>query len=254
MAALVDQPESKHAAAQRAAEEGDYDTALGIWVGMGHAGDGRAQAEIGRCFLHALGVERNVDLAHTWLKLAAQGNDVLGQRLLGHFYFNGESGRPDRAIAEEWYARAARQGDAEAQDMLSWILTDSDHRKADYKQAMEWALKAAAQGNAPSMTRIGLFYNNAFGVERDPAAATSWWQKSALLGDADGQAMLGVAHHLGAGIAKDPVRALAWLILARAARSPFADRYYNGVRAACTPDQIKDAERLTYLPPEQWGA
>jgi TPR repeat protein len=242
------------ARAQDAADSGDYDTALGIWVKLGHAGVSRAQSEIGRCFVAGLGVERDVELAQKWLSLAAKGNDPLGQRLLGDFYFNGEEGRPDRAIAEEWYARAAKQGDPEAQDMLSWILTDGDHRKPDYAQAMQWAEKAAKQGNAPSMTRIGLLYHNALGVERNAKAAAHWWQKSAALGDADGQAMLGAAHHLGAGVPRDLVRALAWLTLARAARSRFADRYYNAVLSECTPEQRRAAEKLTFLPPDQWEA
>ena len=113
---------------------------------------------------------------------------------------------------------------------------------------MQWALKAANQGVAASMTRIGLLYNNALGVERDVAAAAKWWRKAALRGDGDGQAMLGAAHHLGAGTNHDPVTALAWLIRARAARSRFADRFYDGVRESCTPEQRGEAERRARLP------
>jgi TPR repeat protein len=98
------------------------------------------------------------------------------------------------------------------------------------------------------MTRIGLLYNNALGVERDAAAAARWWRRAALLGDADGQAMLGAAHHLGAGVARDRVAALAWLLRARAARSPFAERFYAGVRRSCTADEIREAERRAALP------
>jgi TPR repeat protein len=137
--------------------------------------------------------------------------------------------------------------------MLSWMLVDGDHRQPDHKEAMRWALKAAEQGVAASMTRIGLLYNNALGVERDVEAAASWWRKAALLGDADGQAMLGAAYHLGAGVARDPVAALAWLIRGRAARSPFADRFYAGVRQSCTAEQIREAERRADLPLERAG-
>ena len=125
------------AEASAAAARNDYAVGLAIWVGYAHAGNPCAQAEIGRCFMSGWGVERNPDLAHQWLSLAAKADDFLGQRLLGDFYFNGEDGRPDRAIAEEWYARAAGQGEPHAQDMLSWILTDGDHRKPDYKAARD---------------------------------------------------------------------------------------------------------------------
>jgi TPR repeat protein len=132
--------------------------------------------------------------------------------------------------------------------MLSWILTEGDHRQPDYEQARAWALKAAAQGNAASMTRLGLLYHNAHGIERDAAVAAQWWRKAAALDDADGQAMLGAAHHLGAGVPRDPVAALAWLARARIARSKLADRFYDAVRAACTPEQRREAERRAYLP------
>jgi TPR repeat protein len=242
------------AQAAEAAVTGDCDAALAIWGALAHAGICRAQAEIGRCFVSGLGVERNIDLAHKWLMLAAKAGDPLGQRLLGDFYFNGEDGAPDRAIAEEWYARAAKQGEGYAQDMLSWILIDGDHRKPDYKKAHEWALKAAAQGIAASMTRLGLLYHNALGVERDANLAAQWWLNAAILGDADGQAMLGAAYHLGAGVPREPVIALAWLTRARGARSKFADRFYNAVRDSCTPEQRCEAEHRASLPLVDDGA
>src|SRR5258706_2971219 len=152
-------------AAAAAAAHGDYTGALAVWVELAHTGVARAQAEIGNCFVHALGVERNPELAENWLTLAAKAGDAVGQRLLANFHFNGENGSPDRPIAEEWYARAARQGDAEAQDILSWMLTDSDHRQPDYDRSMQLALKAAEQGNAASMTLIRLLYTTAKVVE-----------------------------------------------------------------------------------------
>ena len=53
---------------------------------------------------------------------------------------------------------------------------------------------------------------------------------------------------------RDPVLALAWLTRARVARSKFADRFYNAVREACTPEQRQEAERRAYLPLGDEGA
>ena len=150
----------------------------------------------------------------------------MGQRLLGDFHFNGEAGKPDRAIAEEWYARAARQGDAQrAGHAVAGFSPTAIIASPTTPGAREWALKAAAQGVAASMTRLGLLYHNALGVERDADAAAQWWRKAPQLGDADGQAMLGAAHHLGAGVPRDPVVALALAdarARTRAASSPTA--------------------------------
>jgi TPR repeat protein len=229
--------------AEAAAARGDTETALEIWSRLAHAGSVRAQAEIGRSFVEARGVERNPELAEKWLTLSAQGNDPLGQRLLADFHFNGEKGAPNRSIAEEWYARAARQGESYAQDMLSWMLTESDHRKPDYAEARQWALKAAEQGVPSAMTRLGLMYHNALGVERDAEAAATWWRKAALLDDADAQAMLGAAYHIGAGVPRDAVSALAWLTRAHRAHSKFADRFFVAIRDSCTDDEREEAER-----------
>ena len=44
------------ARARRAVDNGDYDAALEVWGALGQAGNSRAQAEIGRCFVEGLGV------------------------------------------------------------------------------------------------------------------------------------------------------------------------------------------------------
>lgn len=48
--------------AASAAASGDFESALAVWVELGHAGVG-AQAEVGRCFVNGWGFERDVDLA-----------------------------------------------------------------------------------------------------------------------------------------------------------------------------------------------
>jgi uncharacterized protein len=143
-----------------AAERGDWDAALAIWVDHAHAGAAIAQATIGRCFLKGWGVARDAGLALKWLPLSAKAGNALGHSLLGDFYFNGKDGSPDRSIAEEWYARAAGQGHVHAawepprsamQHMPSWILRDADHPKADYQEAMRRALAVAKLGVTASM-------------------------------------------------------------------------------------------------------
>lgn len=227
---------------------GDYNAALAAWNICAHNGVARAQAEIGRCFVDALGVERDTTLAHTWLKLAADAKDAYGQRLLGDYYFNGEDGKQDRAIAEEWYARAAAQGEPLAQEMLSWIYAEGDSRTPDYAKARAYAEAAAAQGVAKSMTRLGFLYHNAMGVPRDAAMAASWWLKAARLDDADGQAMYGAALHLGAGVPRAPLQAYAWLTRAKAGGSGFADRFLPAAALALPAEQRAEGDRIAALP------
>jgi TPR repeat protein len=75
-----------------------------------------------------------------------------------------------------------------------------------------------------------------------------WWEKAAYRDDGAGQAMLGAAYHLGSGRARDPVTALMWLKRAKRHYSHFADRFYEAVWAACTPEQREEAERRSQEP------
>ena len=194
---------------------------------------------------------RDTALALKWLTPAAKAGDALGQSLLGDFYFNGEDGTPNRAIAEEWYARAARQGDAHAQDMLSWMLIDSDHRKPDYKQAMQWALEGRRAGRRrlhdphrpPLQQRAGRRARRCTPPPTGGARRPCWATPTA-------RPCWGRRTTWAPGVARDPVAALAWLMRARAARSPFADRFYAGVRESCTAEQMREAERRAGLPLE----
>jgi hypothetical protein len=49
-------------------------------------------------------------------------------------------------------------------------------------------------------------------------------------------------------VERNSVAALAWLTRARTARSKFADRFYAGIRDACTAGQRHEAERRADLP------
>src|SRR5215813_8990184 len=84
------------AEAAAAAARGDWNSALAIWVRFAHAGNVRAQAQIGQCFIHGWGVDRDTDLALKWLMMSANAGEAFGQSLLGDYYFNGEDGSPNR--------------------------------------------------------------------------------------------------------------------------------------------------------------
>src|SRR5215510_15888388 len=64
--------------AAAAAARGDWNSALAIWVGLAHAGNARAQAQIGQCFIHGWGVDRDAHLALKWLTPSAKAGDAFG--------------------------------------------------------------------------------------------------------------------------------------------------------------------------------
>jgi len=228
-----------------AAQAGDYETALGIWEPLARDGHGRAQNNIGACFIDGLGVEQNLELAREWLELAAEAGDPVGQRNLARLYLKGLGGPADKARAIELYRLAAEAGDAAAQNMLSYLLFEGE--AADAPEARRWAEAAAAQGVAAAMTRLGLMAHEAHLAREigapDDSVAAGWWRKAAEAGDADGAALLGAAHHLGVGVARDRVAAFAWLLRAKTGGSALAERFFDAVRATLSPEELAAAER-----------
>lgn len=240
-------PEEQMQRALEAAQGGDYDTALAIWEPLAREGHGRAQNNIGACFIDGLGVEQNLELAREWLELSAEAGDPVGRRNLARLCLKGLGGNRDSARAVELYRQAAEAGDGPAQDMLSFLLFEGTVVPSDMEEAKRWAKAAADQGIAPAMTRLGLMAHleavgHAPGGPDEPEAAT-WWRKAAEAGDPDGQALLGAAHHLGVGVPRDRVAAFAWLLRAKSAHSPLADRFFEAVRATLSPEEEAAAER-----------
>lgn len=239
--------EAQMQTALAAAQGGDYDTALGIWEPLAREGHGRAQNNIGVCFIDGLGVDQNLELAREWLELSAETGDAVGRRNLARLCLKGLGGPQDAARAVDLYRLAAEAGDGPAQEMLSFLLFEGTVVPADMAEAKRWAIAAAGQGIASAMTRLGLIAHQA-SVYQSPGApdeseAAAWWRKAADAGDPDGQAMLGAAHHLGVGVPRDRVAAFAWLLRAKSGHSPLADRFFDAVRATLSPEEQAAAER-----------
>jgi uncharacterized protein len=148
---------ARMAEAAAAVSERDYETALGIWVGIAQAGESRAQAEIGRCFVNGWGVPRDVDLAAKWLTLAAKAGDPLGQRLLGDFHFNGLLGKPDASLTR-----------------LGLLYNNARGVERDAAAAAKWWRMAAEHDDADGQAMLGAAYHLGAGVERDQVTALAW--------------------------------------------------------------------------------
>ncbi len=229
--------------AQAAAARGDYETALAIWGPFAHAGDARAQNNIGACFAEGLGVPRDPALALRWLTLSAEAGYAAGQRNLAALYFKGEGVEQNDDSALRWYRAASDQNDAPAQDMLAWMLLERGD-KADLPDVMSLSEAAAEAGIAHSMTRLGMLHHEALGVERSPEKAAHWWRLGAEAGDADADAMLGAAYLLGQGVERDGVKALSLLLKAERGASQFAPRFIKAAHDSLTEDEIARAKEL----------
>jgi len=190
------------------------------------------------------------------------------------------SGRYD--AAHSLYEKAAKAGNAKAMNNLGTLYFQGKGVEKNEKEALSWFMKAAAQGVPESETNIGEMYKHGLGVEKDRAKALSWFMKAASKGLAKAQYLayaelfnmeppdhkralpllqkavaqgygdaifdLAVAYNVGSmGLQRDSLKAYTLFMVAR--RSEYRSIYafmveLDDMRAALTPDQLAEAERL----------
>ena len=92
-----------------------------------------------------------------WKPLADQGL-ADAQYNLGIMYDNGEGVVEDDAEAVRWYRLAADQGLADAQYNLGWMYADGEGVPEDDAEAARWFRLAADQGLAGAQNNLGLMY------------------------------------------------------------------------------------------------
>ena len=96
--------------AQRALDNGNYDTAYSSYYDLATKGDATAQYQLGLLYYQGLGIGQNFDEASHWyLQSGTQGN-ADAQYSLGNMYLMGEGVSQDDTKAIAWYDKAAEQG------------------------------------------------------------------------------------------------------------------------------------------------
>ncbi len=193
-----------------------------------------AQYQLGLCYKHGLGVQRDISLALKWLECAALkfhrgALEELGinfshesQALydLGLYYFEGRGGKKDIARALELFRRSAEDDNEEAKYYLGLCYKNGWGVEQDRKQAVKWFSIAVRQGHLKAFYELQAFvteedaeaqcdigdcyyYGHIEGVDKDPEEAVKWYTRSAEQGDAAAQYGLGECYANGDGVAKD---------------------------------------------------
>jgi TPR repeat protein len=122
------------------------------------------------------------------------------------------------------------------------------YKKGDFATAMKELRPLAEKGNAAAQNYVGFMYDNGEGVPVDYVLAAQWYRKAADQGFEIAQHNLGLLYGNGLGVQKDWVQALKWINLAVIiSKSKHLQAVKDGNYAVTqmTPEQIKEAERLT---------
>jgi hypothetical protein len=134
-------------AAIRAAEVGDFDTAIQILKPLAEQGDAQGQYSFGLLMLRGDGIPKAPSEAARWITLAAEQGDLNAQTLLGILYDRGEGVRADAERAMQWYLLAAEGGSNIAQTNLALGFRDGKGVPQNYGKAGLWLWISAENGS-----------------------------------------------------------------------------------------------------------
>jgi TPR repeat protein len=107
------------------------------------SGNPTAQYELGRQFLHGVGVACDYAEAERWLRLAATHEVAGAQFCLGYMYDEGKGLSRDPGEAARWYEAAAARGDSDAQHnlaLLKWRGAGVTRDRSAARKLMDRAL------------------------------------------------------------------------------------------------------------------
>ncbi|KAJ3035833.1 hypothetical protein HDV00_003368 [Rhizophlyctis rosea] len=158
-----------------------------------------AQNQLGNCYYHGKGVERDERLAAIWYRMAADQGCVRGIRSLGDCYRFGVGVEKDTHRGVKLIQQAADRGDGVAMCSLAFgyrngsgLIKDPEKGGALFQQAMEVLESTASEGDLEDMQALGHCYR--FGGDGTDVAklkAVEWYQKAANRGSVDGMIALG---------------------------------------------------------------
>lgn len=142
----VENVEDEYQRARMAFLFGNYEYAYKVWEPLAYQGYAKAQATLAWMFHTGKGVNKNMQRALVWYRLAADNNHPIAQNNLGVFYEQGlEVGR-NYQTAASWYQKAAEVGYPYAQYNLGVLYLEGNGVQKNKDEAIYWLQIASLQG------------------------------------------------------------------------------------------------------------
>ena len=207
--------------------------------------DAWGQFLLGMCYSDGRGVVQDDQEAAAWVRKSADQGLVAAQYSLGVMYGKGEGVPEDSSEAIKWYRKAAEQGFAQAQLALGWSYFAGSGVDKDLAEGLRWFRSAADQGFAEGQFLLGMFYDYGqdygFGVEADDQEAAKWYRLAAEKGNAKAATNLGILYYLGDGVTKSIVEAHAWVTFAMQLGDSKAPQIIARLESEMTNEEITKA-------------
>ena len=119
-----------------------------------------------------------------WMPLAERG-DADAQYNVAQMYSKGDGVIQDDRQAVKWWLKAAKQNHTSAQYNIGVMYAEGRGIIQDYKEALKMFSKAAEKGDANAQSYLGVMYVKGHAVLQDDVYAHMWWNIAASSGHED---------------------------------------------------------------------
>ncbi len=160
-------------------------------------GDSGSQYILGTYYEKGEIIEKDLNEAVKWYRLAAEQHNADALFRLGECYHNGNGVEQNDKEAFSWYLEAALEGQTKAQCALGRCFFYGNGVVENQKNAFIWYRKAAEKGEVKAIHRLAELYYYGWGVNEDSSKAFELYSKAAELGCAAAQYDLGEIYQYG---------------------------------------------------------
>lgn len=193
------------------AETKDYAQAMQWAQKAAQAGLPLAPEKIAYMYRDGLGVDRNLEKAFEYFRMAAIGGNEYGQAALGDCYYFGNGTKQNYPEAVKWYRAAAEVGHVDATSMLGQCYYLGSGLEVDYAAAFRCFSYAAEKNHSRAIAWVALCYGAGKGVGVDLKQYAANARRAAEMGDAFGMRTYGSALLYGEGASVDERAGRDWL-------------------------------------------
>jgi TPR repeat protein len=117
---------SKETDPKKAFDNGDYETAISLWLPLAENGDTDAQNYLGIVYYLGLGVSRDYKKTLAWYERAAKAGHADAQRNYADMINFGRGIQKDNYQAYKWYFAASQQGNEKAERQIGIIAASGN--------------------------------------------------------------------------------------------------------------------------------
>lgn len=156
-------------------------------------GHPRAAALLGSLREDGRGIEKSIEDAVHWYRVAADQGQANAMAALGRLLLQQPAARNE---ASRLLQKAAQLEDATGQYYLGWLLAQPNDESRDDAQAYAWFSRAAGQGHVGAQVAVAIHLLEGRGVPKDTGMAREWLERASEKQDP-------VAHYLLGRLSED---------------------------------------------------